>query len=120
MQIKTKTSERHLLECYRGLDEASRKTLLEFAEFLRQRIPARAAEPATPISLERPAEESVVKAIKRLTCSYHMLDRGRVLNETAALMAQHVMHGRPAPEVIDELEVVFLSHYEKYRSESDS
>jgi hypothetical protein len=31
-------------------------------------------------------------------------------------MAQHVMQGRSAKEVIDELEAVFVAHYEKARS----
>lgn len=46
-----------------------------------------------------------------------MLDRSKLLNETSALMAQHVMQGRSAVEVIDELEVVFQTHYEKVLAE---
>jgi hypothetical protein len=43
-----------------------------------------------------------------------MLDKAKLLNETSALMAQHVMQGRPAEEVIDELEIVFEMHYRRY------
>ncbi|MGF1644759.1 MAG: Crp/Fnr family transcriptional regulator [Thiotrichales bacterium] len=109
-----------MLECYRDLDEAARGTLLEFAEFLRQRRPAENRALAEPTPIERPEHESVVKAIQRLTRSYHMLEKSRVLNETASLMAQHVMQGRPAVEVIDELEVIFLTHYEKLREADPS
>jgi hypothetical protein len=51
--------------------------------------------------------------MKRLSATYHMLDKSKLLNETSALMAQHVMQGRPAHEVIDELEVVFELHYRR-------
>jgi hypothetical protein len=36
-----------------------------------------------------------------------------MLNETSVLMTQHVISGRDAAEVIDELEVLFRRHYEK-------
>jgi hypothetical protein len=55
----------------------------------------------------------VVKAIKRLSESYFMLDKDHMINETSALMAQHIMQGRAAAEVIDELEAVFSRHYQK-------
>jgi hypothetical protein len=42
-----------------------------------------------------------------------MLDKAKMLNETSALMAQHIMQGRDAEEVIDELEQVFATHYER-------
>ena len=46
-----------------------------------------------------------------------MLDRSRMLNETSSLMTQHVIHGRAAGEVIDELEQLFRRHYERFREE---
>ena len=55
--------------------------------------------------------ESVVAAIRRLSTSYPMLDRRRLLNVTSSRMTQHTLHGRPAPEVIDELEQVFAAEY---------
>ena len=42
-----------------------------------------------------------------------MLDRSKMLNETSSLMTQHVLNGRAATEVIDELEIMFKRHYEK-------
>ena len=46
-----------------------------------------------------------------------MLDKAELLNETSVLMTQHIMQGRPADEVIDELEHVFLNHYQKLRDD---
>ena len=92
-------------------DQAS---LLKFAQFLEQQSPPREPEPLPePEPIPRPEQESVVKAMRRLSATYHMLDRSKLLNETSALMAQHVMQGRPAVEVIDELEGVFRTHYDK-------
>ncbi len=120
MHITGKTGgspEKRLVELYAQLPEAERKSLLDFAEFLASRC-----EPAAPVSLEplvipRPAEETVVAAMKRLRETYHMLDHSRLLHEASGLMAQHLMQGRPAPEVIDDLEQLFLRHFEKLLEE---
>jgi len=103
--------EARLIEFFRRLPAAQAEQLIEFAEFLATR---HAIEPAaTAIEpIPRPAQESVVKAIQRLAATYPMLDRRKMLNATATLMAQHVMQGRAAAEVIDELEIVFRRHYE--------
>ena len=112
------------------LSEADRASLLKFARFLEAQgdgagdgagageegvDPAAASEPAgvpEPEPIPRPEGESVIKAMRRLTATYYMLDRGKLLNEASSLMAQHVMQGREADEVIDELETVFWSHYQ--------
>ena len=51
-------------------------------------------------------------AIRRLVRSYPMLDRGRLMGEASRCLAQHALEGRSAAEVIDELEVLFVRHYE--------
>lgn len=103
-----------LQEIYARLGEADRATLLAFAQFLAERSGAVvAAVDTTPKPIARPAQESVVGAIKRLSASYHMLDRSKILHETSALMTQHMMQGRAAEEVIDELEILFQRHYTK-------
>jgi hypothetical protein len=38
-----------------------------------------------------------------------------MLNETSSLMAAHVLNGRPARDVIDDLEALFARHYDAYR-----
>lgn len=111
--------QKRLLEIFGRLPEAERKSLLDFAEFLAGRC-----EPAAPVSLEpaqipRPKEESVVAAIKRLRETYHMLDHSSMLHEASGLMAQHVMSGRPAEEVIDELEALFRRDFDKFLEKVD-
>lgn len=111
--------ERTLLEAFRRLDANQRENLLAFAEFLMlrsapQSVPVSALEQPTPI--ERPDDESVVKAIKRMSATYPMLDRRKLLHETSNLVNEHVMKGRDARAVIDEIEAVFARHYEKYKA----
>lgn len=119
--------ERRLLRAFRALGAGSRENLLAFAEFLQDRGDRPGAgdggaegNPDNPMpapSLEpRPAEESVVAAIKRLRRSYPMLDGGTMLHETSALMAAHVLQGREAQAVIDELETLFATRYEALRT----
>jgi hypothetical protein len=113
--------QRRLLSSFEQLDARDRETLLLFAEFLQSRqSPADEAEskPAAvqePRAIERPQKESVVKAIKRLSETYYMLERDQLLDQTSSLMMSHVLHGRDAVTVIDELEVVFSEHYERYQ-----
>ena len=59
------------------------------------------------------SQESVVQAVKRLSETYPMLDKGKMLGETADLVAQHIVQGRDAAEVIDELERVFRRFYDE-------
>lgn len=103
-----------LLRLFRSLSEPRQQALLEYAAFLASRDEAEGLNvvPQEPLSIPRPEQESVVKAIQRLMASYPMLDRNKLLNETSAQMTRHLIHGVPAVEVIDELEVIFRSHYE--------
>lgn len=108
--------ERRLLRLFRALPESRRQGLLDYGEYLlgKDRLPDEAADTHTPLDIPRPQQENVVKAIKRLTATYPMLDRGKLLHDTSALMTQHMIHGRQAAEVIDELELVFRRHYETH------
>jgi len=104
---------KRLKQLFSELPAPEQKTLLDFAAFLHSRLEK------NPPSLEiniipRPDNESVVAAIKRLTRSYPMLDRGQLFNETSHLMTQHVMHGRAVSDVIDELEQLFDKHYQRF------
>ncbi len=104
-------TEKRLLEILERLPSEQAQQLLDYAEFLFARHGGEVA-PAVPLDIERPEEENVVLAIKRLRMTYHMLDPAKLLNETYDLMTQHVMQGRAAIEVIDELEALFRRHYE--------
>ncbi|AHF04529.1 hypothetical protein MARPU_12270 [Marichromatium purpuratum 984] len=108
-----------LLRLFRVLPAAERETLLAFAEFLVDRAggvdEAGALEPE-PNPEPRPEDERVVAAIKRLSRGYPMLDRAAMLEETSALMSEHVLQGRPASAVIDDLEALFERHYQQLRA----
>lgn len=121
--------EERLLGLFRTLDAGDQATLLAFAEFLGSRSAGLAPAPAgqddtvatertfpEPEPIPRPENESVVAAVKRLSRTYHMIEKRHMLNETSALVAQHVMQGRDAVEVIDELELVFQRRYEELKS----
>lgn len=110
--------ERRLLRLFRALSENRRSGLLDYAEFLLNRESPDAPEaPVTPLDIPRPPGESVVKAIKRLRETYPMVDRAKILNDTSACMTAHLIHGKPAEAVIDELEALFLRHYQSLSKE---
>lgn len=118
--------QQQLLRLFRQLGREDRRSLLSYAEFLLQRggadhvpAPSNLQPPPEPADIPRPESESVVAAIRRLSGTFHMLDKDELLHEASALMTQHVMQGRPAVEVIDELEVVFRRHYERVHCPSD-
>jgi len=113
--------QQQLLKHYSGLDQAQRATLMAFAEFLAHREVQEDDEGAVvtapveePKPIPRPSRESVVGAIKRLSQTYHMLDRSKMLDETSALMSAHLLQGREAAAVIDDLESLFRNYYESY------
>jgi len=113
-----KAGEKKLLQLYRALPEPERATLLDFAAFLASRAAPQSREIPEPMPLPRPAEESVVRAIRRLMETYHMLDRDKLLHETAHYVTQHVIHGRPASEVIVELEKMFEGRYRELKDQN--
>ena len=104
--------QKRLREILERLPDEQARQLLDYAEFLLARHGREEALPE-PLAIERPEEESVVVAIKRLRATYPMLDPAALLNETYDLMTQHVMQGREAVEVIDDLEALFRRHYER-------
>jgi hypothetical protein len=107
-------AEKRLIEILERLPPGQAEQLLDYGEFLLARHGTAApAAPEAPLAIPRPREESVVLAIKRLRASYPMLDAGELLHEASALMSEHVLRGRAAIEVIDELEALFERHYHR-------
>ncbi len=104
-----------LAELFAALDRDGRRSLLEFAEFLAARRDGAGdvadEAPPAPRNLPRPDDESVIAALKRLRLSYPMLDSAPLLDAAASLVTAHVLHGRSAVEVIDELEVLFADSH---------
>ena len=116
-----KPAEKKLLEFYSQLTPEKRTTLLEFAEFLSKKGDSdysSVEKIPEPVLRERPDEESVVGAIKRLTASYPMLDRDKLFNDTSNLMTRHVMKGEEANLIIDELEQLFQRFYQQLLDEN--
>ncbi len=125
------SGEQQLLSWFTGLSADDQRSLMDYAQFLAQRSSGhfQPADPDSqtlaPVSVEpeplpepepipRPESEKVIAAIKRLSQTYYMLDKSKMLNHTSGLMTEHVMARRDAREVIDELEVVFREQYEAF------
>jgi hypothetical protein len=111
--------DKELLRLFRDLPPSAQSQLLEFAAFLAARY-QKAQEPlAAPNLIPASENESVVGALKRLSASFPMLDKAKLLNETSILVSQHVMQGRDKIEVIEEMEAVFHRHYQRYIGAND-
>lgn len=107
--------EEKLNEIVKSLPDEVKQNLLDYAEFLFERYGSAETLP-DPEHVEAPENESVVAAIKRLSRTYSMLDKSKMLHETSALMAEHVMQGRNADAVISDLEKMFQKYYEKAKT----
>jgi hypothetical protein len=99
--------EKALLSFFSAMDKEGQISLLEYAEFLAERHPAIVTS-STPRDIARPNDER--------------LDKQVLLHETSTFMMQHIMQGRDAVEVIDDLEIYFKQQYEQFnlRQQSDS
>ena len=118
-----------LLGIFRTLSPADQASLAAFAEFLASRStatgrdapmqpppPPAAVEIPEPEAIERPQEEKVVAAVKRLSRTYFMLDKKEMLGVTSDLLTQHLLQGREAGEITDELEGIFRDHYQQLKT----
>ncbi len=118
---RSSSQEQELLRLFSSLEPAQRQSLLDFARFLSSQAgPNEAGSdlPSEPLGLPRPDQETVVEAIRRLSRNYPMLNRDELLHESAALMSGHVLQGRPASEVIDDLEALFAKAWAAHQSAS--
>ena len=100
-----------LLKLFRRLASDKQETLIQFAEFLVERESEPDSSSRQPLAIPRPAEESVVGAMRRLTATYPMLDTSALFSQASSLMTQHIIQGRDAVDVIDELEQLFHDTY---------
>ena len=106
-----KPSAQSIASIFEDLPEKDQNTLFEFAEFLKSRAPEPALKITEPLGIPRPEDESVVAAIKRLKKNYPMILQKELLNETSEFMMQHMMQGKVAKDVIDEMEALFEQKY---------
>ena len=109
-------TEKKLLSLFSDLDDNDRGSILSFAQFLLEKAKqeGRLVVAEKPLTIPRPEDERVVAAIKRLSTAYPMVKKETMLNETATLMTAHMVQGRVAVEVIDELEILFQTRYEEF------
>ena len=127
-----KDQEQRLLSYLRQLSEQDRHSLLRFAAFLAgEQTDTQAVTQVTqtedpdtgvipePQHIERPENERVVDALKRLSNVYSMLDKKPLLDKASAVVAQHVMFGKPSRQAIDEIEVIFAEAYAKFVTEQE-
>ena len=113
--------ESKLLNIFSDLDENDQSSITSFAEFLLEKAKqdGRLLIVDKPVEIPRPKEERVVAAIKRLSATFPMLKKNSMLNETAALMSEHILKGRKAEDVIDELETLFNVRYDAFFRERE-
>lgn len=104
-----------LIEILDSLPEKYASQLLDYAEFIFQRHGEDRAGLAKQ-AIDRPENESVVLAIKRLTKTYPMLEPASLFTETSGLMSESIVGGKPAKEVIDKLELLFQDRYKAVQS----
>lgn len=107
------SASRTLLEIFETLDKERQTSLLQFAEFLQSKGNLVNQEIPEPLEIPRPESETVVGAIRRLKETYPMIESMAVFSAASALMTDHMVKGREAMEVIDEMEALFEDHYKK-------
>lgn len=120
--------EQKLVDLFRKLSAPDQATLLAFAEFLGRRIISDGVEDSTrpseqplePLDIPRPSNERVVAAVKRLSRTFPMLNKNKMLGETSTLVTAHIIQGRDAAAVIDELEALFRREYDLWVAAQDS
>lgn len=112
--------EDSLLDLYRILPADQQQALLDYAEFLAERY-GKAAEPVSlqPVDIPRPENESVMKAIKRLSKTYPMLDTKELFEKTSSYMTRSLMQGEDDLLIIEEMELYFEERYRSFVGEQD-
>jgi len=121
--------EQSLLSTFKDLSSQDQHSLLRFAEFLATGKTTMSVAPNVaissnetavveeieqPVKIERPKDERVVNALKRLSATYPMLEKKTLLSKASELVAQHVMFAKPAVIVINDIETMFSEAYDKY------
>lgn len=111
-----KNRSRELNSLMSQLGQEHQRAIVDYATFLVQQynIKMPVKEGLKPEDIARPEQETVIAAIKRLKKTYYMLDSDLLLDVTSSLMGQHILRGREALAVINELQSVFQAKYEEY------
>jgi len=110
-----KEKEKKLLEYFRGIPETEQQGLLSYAEYLFQTKKKESTRPLSKQNIPRPENENVIQAIKRMTRTYPMIEPSEMMDKATTLMSQHLLHGRDAEEVINELEKIYNDKYNLWK-----
>lgn len=116
--MKFNPSRQELDALFDQLEPEAQAMLIEFGRFLAMRASLSEdiapSNPPPPPALRPDGEnETVLHALRRLAASFPMLDRSELLHDAYPLVTAHTMEGKPAVEVIAELEQMFYLKYEK-------
>ena len=114
MKVIENNKNKDINDIYQSLSPESKHSLLDYAEYLSQRDGPGVVEKQLKQEMPRPQDESVVAALKRLNQTYPMIERKLIFHEASSLMTEHIMQGREAIAVIDDLETLFDQHYQQY------
>ena len=123
MPPQANKKERKLIKLFKSLDVSDQEAFIAFGEFLQSRAGNADIDNNEdivvdePVDIPRPEGESVIKAIKRLSATYPMVDKENILHPISDLMTSHMISGRTAPDVIDDLQEVFLNEYKSLKDE---
>ena len=105
------------LELYESLDETRQASLADYAQYLLDKHGSITKELPQQVDIPRPDEETVVGAIKRLKQTYPMIESMQVFSSASSLMTDHMIKGRVANEVINEMEKIFEDFYNEMLKE---
>ena len=100
-----------LIAIFETLNDEKQTSLLDYAGFLQSQGDLVVTEVAEPIAIDRPEEETVVGAIKRLKITYPMIESMSIFSSASSLMTEHMINGRDSVEVINEMQVLFEEAY---------
>ncbi len=98
------------------LDGKHQQAVVDYPTFLVQQYKIQTPVEAglKPKVIARSEQETVIGAIKRLKKTHYISDSDTLLDETSSLMGHHILRGREASAVINELQSIFQVKYEKY------
>jgi len=111
-------SGQNLIDLYEAMDDERKISLGDFADFLYAQADPISKIISPPEESDRPEEETVVGAVKRLKTQYHMIESMAVFSAASVLMTDHMVKGRDVTEVIDEMEILFEEAYKKLLEKS--
>ena len=114
-----KRDAKALADLFNALNKEGQQSLFDYAEFLQLKFGVEPQPLGEPVDVPKAENETVVGAIKRLKQAYPMIDSMEVFAVASNLMTDHMIKGRDAEEVIDEIEALFEETYRKLLRDID-